>query len=457
MHSSPISFFASIFFCFASLPAGAQTNPNSTATNLFSQPLSRAEAVDIVLKQNSAILKGKTDLEANYGVVIQTRSIALPKISATGNYTARDPASIENFGGGTNVFFQANESWTANLQISQSIYEGGRIKSALRVAKLSKAQAILNYQTVVADALLAARVDYDDVLLAAQQISVQEASVKLLTRELEDVQRRLNAGTVPRFNVLRAQVELASARPRLIRAKNAYRIAKNNLVNVLGYNLPRDVWENIPLQLSDKLEAAPYEIQLPAALGKALGQRPELAALRQAENLRREEIINAQAGYKPSVQLFAGYGSQSPRFRDDLSAGLSGWNAGAQVSWNIFDGALTRGRVIEAEARHRRARIDLDDTGRNIELEVRTAYSNFIEAKEVLESQKKVQEQAEEALRLAEARMSAGTSTQLDVLNAQTALTEARTTQVQSLHDYSVTRARLERAIGENLQIERAK
>ena len=64
--------------------------------------------------------------------------------------------------------------------------------------------------------------------------------------------------------------------------------------------------------------------------------------------------------------------------------------------------------------------------------------------------QEKVVEQAEEALRLARARSEAGTGTQLDVLSAQTALTEARTTQVQALRDYSVARARLERAIGMN-------
>ena len=75
----------------------------------------------------------------------------------------------------------------------------------------------------------------------------------------------------------------------------------------------------------------------------------------------------------------------------------------------------------------------------------------------MLESQKKVQEQAEEALRLATSRSRAGTGTQLDVLNAQTALTEARTTQVQALHDYEVARARLERAIGQNVEREAGK
>src|SRR5581483_6380694 len=98
--------------------------------------------------------------------------------------------------------------------------------------------------------------------------------------------------------------------------------------------------------------------------------------------------------------------------------------------------------------------LDVEETRRNIELDVRTAYSNFIKAREVLDSQKTVQEEAEEALRQADVRLSAGTGTQLDVLDAQTALTQARTTQIQALHDYAVARARLQRAAGDDMQIE---
>ena len=89
--------------------------------------------------------------------------------------------------------------------------------------------------------------------------------------------------------------------------------------------------------------------------------------------------------------------------------------------------------------------------GRQVELQVRTAYSDFVGAREVLDSQKTVQAEAEEALREAEARAAAGTGTQLDVLDAQTSLTQARTTQVQALHDYAAARARFERAIGEDM------
>ena len=425
------------------------------ATNLVSwptAPLSLRDAVEVALRQNSAVLKSKADLEAMYGVVIQTKAIQLPRVSATGAHTLTDQGAIEQFpfGGGIRT---PDQSWAVRVQITQSIYEGGKIESALRTARLTREQALLQHETVIADTVLAVRTTYDDTLLAAQQIIVQDASIELLKKELLDNQRRFEAGTVPRFNVLRAEVELANSRPKLIRARNALRIAKNNLANLLGYDVPRTVVEDIPLQLSGKLAADSTVIELPVALAKAFEQRTELAALRKAERLRKEAIITAEAGRKPSAQIVAGVGSHSSRFSEHLTRDVSGWDVGWQASWNIFDGWLVKGKIAEATAQHRKAQEEIDDIGRRIELDVRTAYSNFLEAQEVLESQKKVQEQAEEALRLANARTEAGTGTQLDVLNAQTALTEARTTQIQALHDYSVARARLERAMGVTLKV----
>jgi len=149
------------------------------------------------------------------------------------------------------------------------------------------------------------------------------------------------------------------------------------------------------------------------------------------------------------VHIIGWYVSTSPQFSSDPRAQLHGWEAGAQLSWNVFDGFLTKGRVREAEALRTKTQEEISDVMRRVELDVRTAYSAFVDAQEVLRSQEKVQESAEESLRLATARAGAGTATQLDVLNAQTALTDARTTQVLALHEYAVARARLERALGQ--------
>lgn len=426
------------------LRGAAATN---AAADWINQPLSLADALNLALNHNGTILKAKSDLESSSGLVAQTKAVVYPKASVSGQYQAVQESSIDTPAGST-FPFGTDQSWNAQIRLVQSLYEGGRMTSALRSAKLTQEQAVLQYQTVIADALLEVRVAYYDILLAAQQITVREASVKLLQQELEDQRRRYEAGTVPRFNVLRAEVAVANARPQLIRARNAYRVTKNLLVNLLGYNVPPEVLEDIPLQLTDRLDTSPYQVELPAAIRQAFENRTEIGALRKAEALRREDIVNARAGYLPSLQAFAGYGARSSSFEADLTAEKHGWFVGAQVGWDIFDGMLTQGKVVSAKAEHKKSMTELDDTTRRIELEVRTAYSEFIGAREVLESQAKVQEEAEESLRLAKARADAGTGTQLDVLDAETALTEARTTQSLAQRDYAVAVAKLERAIG---------
>ena len=439
-------FFAGALVCFA----GNLTAQNSN-TNLpgwITRPLPLADCLNLALQQNATILKAKSDLEASQGVVVQTRAIALPQIQATGQYKDTDPHAIESLPG--IGFIQPHQNWNAGVQIVQSIYEGGKMVAALKAATATKQQAIAQFQTVQDDTLLAVRLAYYDVLLAAQQITVHEASVNLLQKELEDQQRRYDAGTVPHFNVLRAEVATANERPALIRARNDYRIAKNNLSNLLGYNLPREIWEDIPLNLTDTLDAMPYQVDLPDAIQQALSRRTELVALRKTAELQRLNVVNARAGYKPAVQAFAGYNWYNAQFTApvELDHDIHGWNVGGQLSWDIFDGLLTHGKVVQTRALYEKAKTDVDDRARQIELEVRTDYSDFIEAREVLESQQKVQEQADEALREAKARADAGTGTQLDVLDAETSLTQARTTEVQALHDYAAARARLERAMG---------
>jgi TolC family type I secretion outer membrane protein len=436
--------------CFAANWNAAAQNSDTNSAAWISRPLSLADCLNVALQQNATILKAQNDLESSHGIVVQTRAVALPQLTASGQYKYTDPNAIENF---PNASASPNQNWNAGIQLVQSIYEGGRMVAAFRAADATKQQAIAQFQTVVADTLLATRVAYYDVLLAAQQITVHEASVNLLQKELEDQQHRLDAGTVPKFNVLRAGVAVANERPNLIQARNNYRIAKNNLSNLLGYNLPREILEEVPLNLTDALESEPYDVNLPDAIQQALARRTELTVLRKTVELQRLNIVNAKSGYKPTVSLFAGYGWYNAQFTPpvELDHDINGWNAGAELQWNIFDGALTHGKVIEADALYEKSKTDLVDQSRQIEIEVRTAYSDFMEAREVLESQKTVQAEAEEALSEARSRADAGTGTQLDVLDAETSLTQARTTQIQALHDYDTARAKLQRAIGEEM------
>ena len=434
----------------------ARTVPASKSVPAWpSTPLNLQDALERALQQSPAILKGKQDIEESLGVAVQLRAAALPRLTAGGAVNSLDSGRIESapFGGPGGIKFQSDKNWNTTIQVTQPVYAGGRIASSLRSMKWTREAALANYQALVEETLLNVRIAYNDVLLAVELIKTQEASVHLLEQELTDARRRYEAGTVPRFNVLRAEVELANAKPRLIRARNSHRIAKNTLATQLGWNLPNDGVEDIPLQLSGRLETRAAEVSLVQAIGRALANRPELIALRAQESLRNEDIIQAGAGRLPVVSVGGGWGWQSRTFVDDFSSYVDGWTVGARVDWEMWDGGLTRGKINAAKARRQKARIETDDVSRKIELEVRTTHSSFREAREVLESQARVIEQAEEALRLANARAEAGSGTQLEVLSAQTALTESRSTYAQASRDDAVAWARLERAMGAATQL----
>src|SRR3989441_4662930 len=223
----------------------AETNALAAPPGWLMQPMSLADAVSRALQSNSAILKGSSDLEAAHGLVIQTRAIALPKLRGMSGYTNNE--AVEKFAiSGSETSFPLRDQWAGHIRVVQSIYEGGRIRSALRSARLIREQAVLEYETVIADTLLEVRRAYYDVLLAQQQIVVQQASVRLLTEEMQNTTRRFEAGAVPRFHLLRAEVEIAHARPQLIRAEKAHRTPKNDLATLLVYNNPATIAENNP-------------------------------------------------------------------------------------------------------------------------------------------------------------------------------------------------------------------
>ena len=425
----------------------AEKNAADAKSGWLTQPMSLHDAIRTALAQNGDILKSQHDLEAAHGVAIQTRAILLPKLRGASDYQHTEAVETDP-GSATQTFRPPKDQWSGSIRLVQSLYEGGRMVSAFRSARLVTEQAFQEYQTVIANTLLTTRTAYYNVLLAEQEITVRDAAVKLLAQELENTKRRFDAGAVPRFDVLRGEVEVANARPKLIRARNTYRTAKNNLANVLGYNIPSGVLEDLPINLTTKLDPEPFDIALPSALAQAKERRSELSALRTEVDLQRERVVAAKSGYKPSLGVFASYGGHNSQFRDEFYRDVTGPTAGVEMRWDIFDGLATQGKVVEARARQSKASVSLDEMVRRVEQEVRTAYSSFIEAREVLESQKKVAEKAEEAIRLASARYDAGSSTQLDLLNAQTSLTEARTTQNEAARDYLVARARLERAMG---------
>jgi outer membrane protein len=125
-----------------------------------------------------------------------------------------------------------------------------------------------------------------------------------------------------------------------------------------------------------------------------------------------------------------------------------GWVFGLTGNWAVWDSGETYGRVKQQRALLSEAKITYDDDVRQVELEIQQAYSNLQQNRELIQATEKTVEQAQEAVRLAKARLDAGAGTQLDVLNAQVQLTTAQSTRLQALFGYDSTLAEFDRVTG---------
>jgi outer membrane protein TolC len=301
---------------------------------------------------------------------------------------------------------------------------------------------------VVNAAILDVRTRFYDVLLAREQIKVQEQNVALLREQLQNAKNRFEAGAVSNFDVLRAEVELANALPELIRARNSFRTAVDALRLSLGYvNSSPGMVAKVP-EFVGTLDYSPVTFELEDTLETARANRPELLRLAAVVEAQDANVRFSKSTYLPDLALFGSYELRKSGMSDRFSDSLDGWTVGLQSSWAIFDGKRTAGRVMQARSQLAQAELRHDEFGLSVEVEVRRALSAFQEAGELVDAAGKVVEQAKEALRLANSRYGAGTATQLDVLTTQVALIRAQLTELQSVYNYNVSVARVRQAAG---------
>lgn len=408
-------------------------------------------AIEYALQHNHAIEKETQRIRRETGVVVEVRALFLPSAGLDGRFEQVDNNRLPNFGG---TPFGSQSNWALNIEVRQQIYAGGRNQARLQgqEAILKATQAGL--EAIVQQVVLDVREHFFRVLFADSEIIVQAESVQLLEEELRDVRSRFEAGRLSEFNVLRAEVALANGRVPLIRARNHARLAREELARVLS--LPPSAFgsEAPPLEVVGEFEYQPIATDLTALLVYARENRPELEALRYQITAREKQLKLAQRTLWPDLSVFAGYGVENDFTSSSLGQTNRGWIAGVRGQWPIFDGFAARGRRIQATADLRETNLTRDQLVLDIEVEVRRALSELREADELVAASLKVVGQAEESVRLARARFDVGSGTQLDVLDSQVALTEARTNKVRALFDYSLAKARLQRATGQTDRIE---
>src|SRR5436190_1966337 len=403
------------------------------------------EAILTALQQNPDILRARQEIERTRGLYIQMRAAALPQVNANAMFQDIDPhlGVISSSGQGLAA---TERSYNVDILVKQAIFSAGRIPAQISSAGFLQDSAFFAFRNAIDQIVSTVRQQFYLVLLDRALIGVQEESVRLLQSQLQDQQNRFEAGTVPRFNVLQAQVALSNQIPQLITAQNNYRISQLQLAKTLGLDFNPKRGDQAPLEAVGELLYIPREMPITQAIVVAKENRPFIKQQKALVLSNNSQVGVARSGYFPQINASAGEEFRSSPLTDNIRAARSGYIFGATGSWAVWDWGATYGQVKQARAILEESKATLDDDVRQVELEVQQAYSNLIQGRELIQSTAKNVEQATEALRLATARLDAGAGTQLEVLDARTQLTTAQSLRLQALYTYNAAVAEFDRA-----------
>jgi outer membrane protein TolC len=437
------------------------------------------QAIQTALKQNPDILTAVEQIRLTRGQVVQVTAQALPQITAVAGFTQQQMSLIDpkrpgssggdntiqipdgnggtvpvDFGGGGGNFSYTNpQAWNVGFQASQLIFDGA-VVAGIRAARFVEDSAYFSLRQTIDQTIANVKTAFYQVILNRALVVAQQQSVNLLAEQLQDQQSRYEAGTVPRFNVLQAQVALANAKPPLISALNNLRISQYQLVVTIGMDYKTRKPSEVPFNVVGGLPYQPRAFNPDDSIRVAIQRSPLLKAQRQNILAQAENVHVQFAGYLPTVSATADYTWKNNTAFHNSGEVTQGWTYGFQGSWAIFDGFATAGLVQQAKAQLQQAAISYDNSVRTVILNVQQAISNLQTQEQTLTSQEASVVQATEALRLSQERLDAGAGTQLDVLNAQVQLLQAQTTVLQARYDFIAALASYDLALSLDAQYE---
>jgi outer membrane protein len=394
------------------------------------------QAVALAVAQNPEILIARKRLEAARGGVIEARSGYLPSVVSTGLVREREHQTDSRL---------RDEDYNASLRVVENLYTGGAVTSQLAIARLNQEIEQLNLEALTNRVAMDVRVAFNELLLNRSRIRVREQSVGVLQEELKTQQERLSAGTVGQLNVRRAEVALANEQPELVDAHTQLKNSYLRLGELFGVD-SGDKAIGTVFEVNGQLQYQPRHPDLNECLARAATDRPEIKARQKQIEIEDRQAELDRAAVRPQVEAFSGYEVYNERDPDIGREFNHGYVLGVNARWHIFDGLATKGRLQATRARRDAAAQALRSTQLSISTEVRSAFLDIQQADQVLASETKNVQTADESLEIAKANLGAGLGTQLDILQAASDVTRTRTTRLTAIYQHNVAVARLARA-----------
>jgi outer membrane protein TolC len=400
-----------------------------------SQALTLEEALQITAEKNKDIqraLEYRNWVDARY---VEERAIALPQITMTASGSLSKDESQKAFGSN---FPTKQNILSSGVGVSQPLFTWGQIGASLRAAKVGLTTAEDQLRLYRQAAYRDVSASFYDILFAKTLKDIASQNLEQKDRHSDEARKRYALGVATDYDVLAGKVDVENARPAVIRADNLIQIAQERFRFLLGIGQ-----QGVDAKGSLDATIAPYP-GYEEALEIAWRKRPELSDYHHRIEIGKELVKIANAGDKPRLDFKGGIGWKDLDMGGGYQADGPNWSVGLYVTFPVFDGLRTRGKVAAAKSDVSTLRIEEAKLKDSISVQVRDACNAVKEAGEIVKALSGTVTQAERLLFMAEKGYEYGVKTKLDVDDAQLNLIQAKGNLARSKRDYLVALVNLE-------------
>ena len=418
-------------------------NVDSSCLPVVSKTVSIADAVDIALANNPTISSRKALVTAAGARVGMARAMSRLTFSTT-TYATISSTSMVLAGPDTvqpqNLSLVPDKArLNQNFMLMFPLYTGGTIKGRINSARSLENAAISEAASTELDVALTVKTGYNQILLAKKIVEAYTHRVNEATERVRIAESAFKEGRIAKYDLLRNQTELAEAQQQLNNAQKDLDIALIDIKNTMGIS------QSSQLELCQSAASQEPIPDLQELSNKAVGQRPEVAAMRARVRSAQAVVDVAKGTYKP--QVYATAMQDVGTIRDD---GFDqGYLVGIAAALPILDGGLRKSSVAEAQAMLQEAKADERDAVLTVNRDVASALTQLNAAAKNVDLANAAVDQANEDYRVIKMRYESGKTVNVEVLDALAALTRAKTNSADALYQYNVARDTLTRAIGQ--------
>ena len=404
--------------------------------------LTLQQAIALTLQNNPTLKQIVFAEQSSKAALQRARSGNYPTVSL--NLGINPPiGGTWSLSGGQGTSTQSTTT-NASLGVNYQLYAGGAIEYGIKQAETILQQADINIQKTKQSLKYNTEKAYFDVINAKNQVAVQETALANSTEHLRVVSAQYEEGSVPKGDVLRSKVNVSTDKQGFIVARNAYAKALLTLKNTM------DIPAKTEITLTEILSLAPKTTRPDELLTYAAKNNPDLIIAGLTIQADEYNYKTQLAGYYPAVNLtasgFHGYNSASGAGFDYTNQ--VGLTVGANLSFNLFDGYNVKSQAEIAKMQVAQDNQALESLQLNTDLTVNSAIEDIESAWEVINTAQASLESAQEDLEIKQVRYSSGVGTNIDVLDAQKALTTDQTNYWQAVYKYNLSIAYLEMVVG---------